>query len=350
MDIFLPPPRRSVKEAVQALLPSFLWSMDGSHQGLIRDLGLGGWHATVTGTNEVQTVTLGGTPTGGSFTLTCGGQTTGAINWSSNNTTLLGNIDTALELLSGIGSGGVTCAAGTLTLGIGTLTVTFGGSAIAGKDFQLMTADGTSLTGTAPTVSVAATTAGGPQYRAGGNALGDGDSINWSGSGQFAQTSSSIPPPVGAISVMAVMKTTDATAAARYLASRGGTTNHWSWSLTLTASHLASFTAFQAGGSAHAAASVGTFTCNLGDWIILLGTFDGTTIYAYQAAQKQIAIASSASLTGSWNKDATVAVTLAALGATTPSNNFPGRIGLVAMWYERILGKSELASVAQALR
>ncbi len=323
--------------------------MDGNTGGLVRDLGPGGWHATVTATNEVQTVTIGGTPTGGTFTLTCGGQTTGPISWSNVNATLLSAIDTALELLSGIGSGGVACAAGTLTAGIGTLTVTFNGTATAAKDFQLMTADASLLTGTVPTVTVAATTAGGPQYRSGGDALGTGDSINWSGTGQYALTSASIPAPVGSISVMAVFNTTTAAAAAHTLASRSAA-SHFSWGLSLSSSHLAAFTLYQSGGSAHAAASVGSFACNLGDWEVAMGTFDGTTVYTYQAAQRDIHIASSASLTGSWNKDATVAVTLAALGAASPTALFPGRIALVAAWYERVLGKPELASVQAALR
>lgn len=82
----------------------------------------------VNGTNEVQTVTFGGTPTGGTFTITFSGRTTGAITWSSTNATLVANIDAALELLPNIGTGGVTTAVGTMTAGIGTITLTFTGN------------------------------------------------------------------------------------------------------------------------------------------------------------------------------------------------------------------------------
>jgi hypothetical protein len=110
------------------------------------------------GTDEVQTITIGGTPTGGTFTLTFDGLTTGAITWSSTNGTLVSNIDTALEALGNIGTGGVTTAVGTMTAGIGTITVTFTGNN-AKRAVPTMTAT-SSLTGSSPTVAVAETTPG----------------------------------------------------------------------------------------------------------------------------------------------------------------------------------------------
>ena len=83
------------------------------------------------GTSEVQTLTIGGTPTGGTFTLTYDGQTTAAISWSATNNTLRDNVDTALEALTNIGTGGVTTAVGTMTSGVGTLTITFAGDLAA---------------------------------------------------------------------------------------------------------------------------------------------------------------------------------------------------------------------------
>src|SRR5690349_13030962 len=80
------------------------------------------------GTDEVQTITVGGTPTGGTFTLTFQNRTTAAITWSATNNTLRDNVDAALEALPNIGTGGVTTAVGTMTAGIGTLTVTFAGN------------------------------------------------------------------------------------------------------------------------------------------------------------------------------------------------------------------------------
>lgn len=115
--------------------------------------------APAAGTNEVQTLTIGGTPTGGTFTLTLDGETTGAITWSSTNNTLRDNIDTALEALSRIGTGGVTTAVGTMTAGIGTITITFDGGGVARRAINTLTAT-SSLTGTNPTVAVAETTPG----------------------------------------------------------------------------------------------------------------------------------------------------------------------------------------------
>jgi hypothetical protein len=78
------------------------------------------------GTDEVQTITFGGTWLAGeTFKLSFNGFTTAAIAWSATNNTLRDNVDTALEALPTIGTGGVVTAVGTMTAGIGTLTVTF---------------------------------------------------------------------------------------------------------------------------------------------------------------------------------------------------------------------------------
>lgn len=112
------------------------------------------------GTDEVQTITFGGTPTGGTFTLTFQGRTTAAITWSATNNTLRDNVDAALEALSTVGTGGVTTAVGTMTAGIGTLTATFTGGNLTKQLLSVMTADASLLTGTSPTVTVAQTTPG----------------------------------------------------------------------------------------------------------------------------------------------------------------------------------------------
>jgi hypothetical protein len=111
------------------------------------------------GTSEVQTITIGGTPTGGDFKLTFEGFTTAAIPWNATNATLIASIDAALEALPNIGTGGVTTAVGTMTAGIGTATVTFAGN-LANKAVSTMTVANNSLTGTSPTVAVAETTPG----------------------------------------------------------------------------------------------------------------------------------------------------------------------------------------------
>lgn len=110
--------------------------------------------APTTGTSEVQTVTITGTPTGGTFTLTYAGQTTAPIAYNANAAA----VQAALEALSNIGAGNVVGAGGALP---GTpVTITFAG-ALANQVIATMTADGSALTGgTSPAVSVAKTTPG----------------------------------------------------------------------------------------------------------------------------------------------------------------------------------------------
>lgn len=112
------------------------------------------------GTNEVQTITIGGTPTGGTFKLSFDGFVTAAISWSATNNTLRDNVDAALEALPNIGSAGVTTAVGTMTAGIGTLTVTFDGGNVQKRAVNTIAVADNSMTGTSPTVAVAETTPG----------------------------------------------------------------------------------------------------------------------------------------------------------------------------------------------
>lgn len=100
------------------------------------------------GSAEVQTVSFGGTPSGGTFTLTYNGQTTSAIAWNATAAA----VQTALRALGTVGANGVTVTGGP---GPTAYVVTFN---VAGNVNQ-MTAT-SSLTGTSPTVSVATTTAG----------------------------------------------------------------------------------------------------------------------------------------------------------------------------------------------
>ena len=105
------------------------------------------------GANEVQVLTFYGTPTGGTFTLTYDGQTTGAIAYNASAAT----VDTALEALSNIGAGDVTCTGGSLP---GTpITITFGG-ALANTNVPLITATVSSLTGGSISAAISTVTAG----------------------------------------------------------------------------------------------------------------------------------------------------------------------------------------------
>lgn len=107
------------------------------------------------GTNETQTVTITGTPTGGTFTLTFDGQTTAAIAFDA----AAAAVETALEALSNVGAGNVAVTGGALPGAA--VTVEFVGT-LAGTDLPQMTADDALLTGgTDPTVVVATTVEGG---------------------------------------------------------------------------------------------------------------------------------------------------------------------------------------------
>jgi hypothetical protein len=116
--------------------------------------------APVAGTNEVQTLTIGGTPTGGTFKLAYAGATTAAITWSATNATLLANINAALDALATLGTAWVVAAAGSLTAGIGTITLTFSGGDVSRRAVALITVANNSLTGTTPTLAIAETTPG----------------------------------------------------------------------------------------------------------------------------------------------------------------------------------------------
>lgn len=103
--------------------------------------------------DEVQTITITGTPDGGNFTLTYKGETTANIAHSANAAA----VKTALDNLSNIDS--VTCGGGALPAT--PVTVTFSGDLVDDQGQPLMTADGAGLTGgTNPAVAVTRTTPG----------------------------------------------------------------------------------------------------------------------------------------------------------------------------------------------
>ncbi len=111
------------------------------------------------GTNEVQTLTLGGTPTSGTFRLSFEGITTAAITWSNVNATLLSAINAAFDAHPSLGVAGCVASAGTLTAGIGTILLTFGAARARQAVATMVVADN-SLVGTAPTLAIAETTPG----------------------------------------------------------------------------------------------------------------------------------------------------------------------------------------------
>lgn len=114
---------------------------------VIADAGYTGRGALDSGTAEVQTVTITGAPTGGTFTLNPLGVTTGPIAFNAPAAT----VQTALRAASGNQGITVTGSNG------GPYTVTFPGS--LGNVTQ-MTGTGSFTGGTAPAVNVATTTPG----------------------------------------------------------------------------------------------------------------------------------------------------------------------------------------------
>ena len=100
------------------------------------------------GVDEIQTIT--GTATSGTFTLSYGGETTGALSYDAS----AADIETALELLTGIDD--VTVAGG--PLGTAGITVTFDGASVEQTDVDLLTVNDVDLAG--GTVSSEETTKG----------------------------------------------------------------------------------------------------------------------------------------------------------------------------------------------
>lgn len=103
------------------------------------------------GVDEVVTLADSGTVSGGTLTLTFGGQTTAALDWDST----AAEIEAALEALSTIGAGNVACTGGPLPADV---VVTFAGD-LSGLDVGAITVDNTLITG-GGTITVTVTTAG----------------------------------------------------------------------------------------------------------------------------------------------------------------------------------------------
>lgn len=106
------------------------------------------------GVNAVQSLAMTGGATGGTFTLSFGGQTTAPVAWNASAPT----VQAALSLLSTIGVGGVVCTGGPFP---GTaVALTFAGLN-AVQTVALVTGNPSGLTGgSTPAVTASTTTAG----------------------------------------------------------------------------------------------------------------------------------------------------------------------------------------------
>jgi len=98
---------------------------------------------------ETQTLTITGTPTGGTFTITYAGQTTAPIAYNASAAT----VQTALAALSNIGAGNVACTGGALPGAA--VVIDFSGGALAGTAPALATTTSALTGGTTPAVAIA---------------------------------------------------------------------------------------------------------------------------------------------------------------------------------------------------
>jgi hypothetical protein len=108
---------------------------------------------TTNGTNEVQRITITGTPTGGTFTITWNGQTTTAIAFNATNATVLA----ALEALSNIAVGDVSVTGGPFPGS--TMDVTFLAN-LGNTNVAAMTTTDSFTGGSSPASAVSTITAG----------------------------------------------------------------------------------------------------------------------------------------------------------------------------------------------
>lgn len=91
-------------------LAIFNASISASDESAIYNSGSGRSYPYSAGTNEVQTLTIAGSPSVGSFTLSFNGSSTSALSYDSDASA----IESALTSLSSVGTGNVACAGGPL--------------------------------------------------------------------------------------------------------------------------------------------------------------------------------------------------------------------------------------------
>jgi hypothetical protein len=124
--------------------------------GPIRNAG-----APVAGTNEVWTLTIGGTPSAGATSgikFNYQGLVSALCLWSATSATFVTNLQACLDAF--FGSGATVVSDGTSTNGVGTFIITFSGALLAKRSLGAVATITNLLTGTSPTASAARTTPG----------------------------------------------------------------------------------------------------------------------------------------------------------------------------------------------
>lgn len=149
----VPVPANVYVDVINETSVTLVWTDVVTAQGYVIQQSTDGgntWADVAAGQNDVQTLTMGGSPTGGTFTLTSGGDTTTSIPYDAT----AAQVQSALGALASIGPWNVEVS------GEGPWVVTFIGE-LANTDMSAITATSSDLTGgTSPAVTIAHTTSG----------------------------------------------------------------------------------------------------------------------------------------------------------------------------------------------
>jgi hypothetical protein len=151
----IPVPTNVIVGAITTTSAALSWTAIGNAQSFQVQQSIDGgvtWTNIAAGTNAVWTLAFGGTVTGGTFTVSYGGQTTSAIAYNAT----AAQVQAALQSLSTIGSGNVTVTGGP---GPTSYVVTFV-NALGNAPITGVTVNAASLTGTSPTLTPTNTTPG----------------------------------------------------------------------------------------------------------------------------------------------------------------------------------------------
>ena len=132
-----------------------------------------------TNSDQIETITVNGSPTGGTFTLTHGGQTTAAITYDGTASGTAANIQTALTALSTVGTSDITGLSNALVDGISATEFTVEWrQALGGTVFPVMTHADSLTGGTSPSLSISITQASVPTVTATATAVGSAGNVN----------------------------------------------------------------------------------------------------------------------------------------------------------------------------
>jgi hypothetical protein len=150
-------PRSSGTILPQDKIPD-MWSVDNFGALLLVMSSIDGrllqWNPVATAdVNDVQTLSLIGAPTGGTFALNFNGQISGPLNFNAT----AANVQTALAAMPNIGAGNIVCSGGPLP---GNVVITFQGALAAAPQPTFTGANNALTGGVTPAPSIGHTTVG----------------------------------------------------------------------------------------------------------------------------------------------------------------------------------------------